>query len=142
MSRETLWKTDFDQYEYDPKGKWPLIQRACFWVLRKLKAFARFGATEIRRTELDLDKLVEAVMRNRADVMLLYNKQAKYLVVGMDRWYELTGAGDRNYLTFEVPHSFHARIGYDNKPLPQLFAGLKVIVVPWIDGMFVLPELE
>lgn len=142
MLRSVEWVTSPDKYQYDPKGRWPWLQRACFWVLKKLGAFASFSEEHIQRVDIDLDKLVEAVMRNRADVEMLYRKRAKYLVVGADKFYELSVSVQPHYMTFTVPHQFNARVGYNNRPMPQMFAGLQVIVVPWIDGMFVLPELE
>jgi hypothetical protein len=131
-----------DKYQYNPNGKAPWLQRLCFRVLDKLQAHAEFQEIKIMRTRLDLDKLVDALMRNKIDVERIYNKRAKYLVIGGDKWLALTNDTAHNLQMFTVPYDFNARVGFNSTPTPKMFAGLKVIVVPWVDGLFVLPELE
>jgi hypothetical protein len=144
MSRAVEWVAETDKFQFDPKAKAPWLQKVCFWLLKLLGAHAKFAQEHIKRVDIDLNKLVDALMRNRADVEMLYHKRAKYLVVGADKFEDLVTSPEvqASYMMFEVPLHFNARAGYNGRPMPQMFAGLQVVVVPWIDGMFVLPELD
>lgn len=142
LSKEFRQFNSLDTFQYNAKGKYPWLQKLCFKALRWLRASALLQEGEVRRVRLDLDDLVKAIMINQSDVEYIYHKRAKFLIVGHDKFKELAKCEEFDYHFFDIPSNYRANVGYDREPMPYLFRGLRVVVVPWIDGMFVLPDLE
>jgi hypothetical protein len=132
-----------DQLRVNPAGRWPWLQRVLFRLLRRLGASS--GFEEIRRVEcvrVDFDAIVAAVLTSQDDMMRVYQKRAAYIVVGGSRYHDLLGARDRSGMfVVSFPWDFQARTSLGMERHPRMFAGLKVAFVPWVDGLFVLPDL-
>jgi hypothetical protein len=88
-----------------------------------------------KTTEIDTSKILEALMKNTRDVQMLYYKRAKYVVMGIEAFAQMS---NEPHVHEMMRFNFNTRIGI-NRQFTAL--GLEVIVVPWIEGFFVLPEL-
>jgi hypothetical protein len=115
------------------------IGRIAWWFC--LKIGLRFDQPikdhSYERVLIDGDKLTDLIAVNQRDIDRIWDKQAKYLIVGSktahDLWGELASQDIWNFT-----HTMEMAYG---KGYPQ-YRGLTVVVVPWLaDGLFLLPEL-
>lgn len=133
-----------DKFRFNPGGKLPWLQKIAFWLLKKLRAQVIENAVAYSRVEIPLDDLVKAIFENQRNVQMLTNKTGAYVIVGHDAFCKLNQSADQwgmRPFSFFIPQDFQARVAINNAPAPQMFAGMKVIVVPWIDGVFILPDV-
>lgn len=132
---QSVWVPD--RYEFNARGKWPWLQRRLFKILGKLKAYSYDQRVTYSTTEIDTTKILDAIMRNQHDVAMLMRGRAKYVVMGIDEFAEVSNdPAVRDFMRF----NFNANVsdGYYH----QTMLGLECVVVPWIKGFFVLPDLE
>jgi len=126
------WAINRQLYEYSAEGKYPWLQRLCFKILGKLDAYynEKVEVITIEANPVDLIDQVIAQM-NSADIM---NRAGTKILMGARNFYALRDRPDCwQYL--ELP-LMQARIGYRNET--RLF-GLEVVVIPWMDGILVVP---
>lgn len=109
------------------------------WLLRLrdwLNAFEDIKTVGYETVTFDFTPLVDDIFRMIQAVESRGHK-AKYLIVGRKAYFELTlklkQQVDFNHFNFNIQSN---RYG-DLSPF-----GLVVVVVPWVDGWFILPELE
>jgi hypothetical protein len=108
-----------------------------FKILRKLKADSFDRQVTYKHTVVDTDDILAALVKNQREVMMLYNKRAKYVVMGPRQLSKL--AIQSPELMQMTRFRFNTQIGLNRQILPM---GLEVVIVPWIDGFFVMPELN
>jgi hypothetical protein len=132
--KENLWELNKDRFEFNPKGKFPWLQKRLFKLLRWMKADSFDKVIKYNTRTIDTSKIVEAIRFNKYDIERLYYKKARYVIMGYDAFTALDGEM-REFLRFEAP----IRMGMGNR---SEIMGLEIIVVPWIEGFFVLPDLE
>lgn len=133
------------KYKYNDSGKLLFLQRACFWVLRKLGCQIQDTSIIHTRTQVDLDDLFQDVMDNTWMMNMIYNKEAKYIIVGKDYYVKYVHPvlmHDQGYMQFQVPPTYEAKVKRNGVRMKGIYMGLNVIMVPWIDGMFCLPEID
>jgi hypothetical protein len=134
-----------DALRVNPAGRWPWLQRRLFALLRWLGA--RPMMQEIisyREVSINLDDLFRAVHESRTNMLRIFHHDAKYLIVGGDVYRRLATTQDplTGMWALDVPVDYRAPMVWDGVKQPRFFAGLKVIFVPWAEGMVLLPELE
>jgi hypothetical protein len=122
------------------KGYW-WIQRLCFWLLEKIGAYHFDDKVSIKQFTIDFDDIVEAVVKQEQLVYQISRERPRYLVLGHAQYRKLMGATE-SMMMFQArfPENFNARI-YP-KEYQGMFQGMELLLIPWIDGMFVLPELK
>lgn len=140
------WQSD-SNLSLAATGRWLWLQRLLIRLWKKLGGRVRQDFVQYKYITVSLDDLVKAAMSNQANVMRIYNRESKYLIVGRTQFALIAQNYSRfdsldSYLRFSIPFEYNARVGVDSCPQPKMFAGLEVVVVPWIDGLFVLPDLE
>lgn len=114
----------------------PWLQRLLFKVLRWLKANSYNTTVTYQTIEIDTQDIFTALMKNRYDVEALYNKRARYVIMGPNDFMRFTKGAEAHDM---MRIHFSAALGTKMKPN---ILGLEVVIVPWIDGFFVLPDLE
>ena len=121
-------------------GRWPRLQRILFAILRRLKAEQFDEYVTYDRVLIDTDKVVDIVRRNRANVMeLLGSDKAKFVVMGSHQFDEAIHSTTSSGIHGPTQFAFDAKLDIADR---WRMYGLQVIVVPWIDGCFVLPDLK
>jgi hypothetical protein len=123
-----------DTYQFRRDRGWVWLQRLALWALRKIGAQAfRDDQTVVRHT-IDTRKFLDALVRQRAEIMALYHRRGERLLVGYEEFREITGIAMENPLTFAVQYDWREPGG------PTLVYGMRVTVIPWMRGILVLPK--
>src|SRR3546814_7696299 len=120
-----------DRWEFKPHGRLSRLVRAAFaWAVRKGHFSNAFDERiEFSRHVIKPDSVIEAVVRQRAEVFEVSGRHPRVLVIGADDYSDLMSAPDfRSYFEFD------AKVGFGDS-----VCGLKVKIVPWIRGVAVLP---
>jgi hypothetical protein len=121
--------TDFKEaFEFRKDRKYPKLQKLCFWILRKLDAFYISKKITTQRVNISGKTLIEALMTQKRDLIRNFNLSGKTILIGNDEWIELMGNPEINQML-----RFRAN-GYG-------IMDLDVIVVPWMTGILVMPEM-
>ena len=127
---------DPDRYEFNPRGRLPWLQRLLFKGTCETPSQRAQYNHQLRNRR---DRHLANPQRpdgNQRDVANLYNKRARYVVMGtrdLARLMETPEIREALYFTFSSP------IGINGK---RTILGLEVVALPWIEGFFVLPDLQ
>lgn len=119
-----------DAFEFRPERGHVLLQKICFWFLRKMGAYRVGESITVKTIQIDSDKFIDQLLRQRKSLFKFFNLDASRLLIGPDDFHSLMGEMQEHYL-----FSFNAEY-YRNG---ELF-GIKVYVIPWMKGMLVLPN--
>lgn len=125
-----------NRFEFNPEGRMPWLQRFLFKLLRWLKADSYDTSVTYTTVKIDPPNILDALMRNRVDVERLYNKRARYVVMGASDFQRFSTAPEINDM---LRFNFMAPFGMNGQ---RTILGLDVVIVPWIEGFFVMPDLE
>jgi|ERR1051326_457519 hypothetical protein len=128
------------RYEFNENGRLPWLQKLLFAILRRLRADSYDTKVNYTTVEVDTGKILDAVMQNACDAESLYFQRAKYIVMGPSDFARFTSEGPKSGLYADfMQFSFDARLGYGRT---VTVFGLECVVVPWIEGFFVMPDLQ
>lgn len=133
------------KFEYNQKGKIKFLQKICFWVLKKLDCQIKDTEIKYTRTEINLDSLFDAVVENRVMMRMIYNREAEYLIVGKDLYEKFmkdVSNSMNDLISFQVPYEYKLKVQSNGVRQESIFRGLKVVLVPYLDGIFCLPNLK
>lgn len=125
------------KFAFNPAGKLPWLQKILFAILKKLHAEAYEDRIKYSRVAVDTKDIAESICRNARDAELIWNQRAKYVVMGPCAFSQLAREGNSGNQFLDFPITVQMGNGRIFRPL-----GLRIVVVPWIDGVFVMPELE
>lgn len=116
-----------------PDLKWQWLQKVIFSLLRRMGCFSQETELVVTRHLIDTDEFMKALCQQHMEVLSQY---ARYdtpcrLLIGPQQFDALHGtAGDIN-----SPITF-----YGEYRTRHTIRGMKVTIVPWMDGMLVLPD--
>lgn len=128
LDRETLIQPPKRQA---PRWLYRLLKKAHAW----LDDFANEPVeVSIKTTTIDFSQKFDGIHEHIREIQRTTGMRPKYLFIGRDVYFELSK---------EVLDRFPFAINYNYPPQRgnELF-GLTVVVVPWIDGIFCLPDLD
>jgi len=113
--------------------------RALWWLCVRLGlTFDRPVEHEtITRIRIDEPTLGQLIGRNQRDLKLIWNRQARYVIIAGKTADDLFGeVASRDFYSFNWNMKMHSGQCIE-------YRGLKIVIVPWIErGLFLLPELE
>jgi hypothetical protein len=132
------YRVDREKFAHSPKRQAPrwlyrLFKKAHAW----LGEFVNEPVTSsIKTTTVDFSKKFDGILQHINEVQRTTGLRPKFLIVGREAYYELSGEilGKYPFMFPYPPDRQEAR--------PDSLFGLQVVVVPWIDGMFCLPDLD
>lgn len=141
VNKREIYSYDIkDQYTFRSDRKYHWLQRLCLYVLRKLKCNVlkeEFRFKTYTFYPEDSDNIIKNIIKFIGDNEYLFplNKKELVIAMGTDCFYELLGQDYQyGYLNLRIPD---AKIYYNNE---QMLLGMRLIIVPWISGWFILPE--
>lgn len=120
-------------YEFKPSGKLQWLQRLCWKFLHKRKALSQHHdtKTEFKEHEVKPGIFLGKLTAMRRDIMHYSNANCTRLIIGAKDYCELMSCPEMNeFFSFTAQY----RTGQ------ATVAGLKVEVVPWMEGFVILPE--
>lgn len=115
------------QYRMDRPARW--LQKAIFFVLRKLEAFYIDQAETIERHTIDATTFIERLFVQQEELKRFFNRDAATLLIGAEDYATLMREAVASQMI-----SFRAEYGFGREIL-----GMEVRVIPWIRGCVVLP---
>lgn len=131
---------DPQQRRWRARKPWRWLPRLGAWLERR--AWAKW----VRQSEeslhvdfsyttvtIDTEELLEAVFRQNQAISRIYHGDCSVVIIGRDEWCRLAREADCHPATFDV----RARLAGPNGA--RVF-GLQVVVVPWFEGICVLPK--
>ena len=118
-----------DTFELRPERKYVLIQKACFWVLRKIGAHSIGERVEYTRHMIDADSLLQKIFAMDKSICRQFNREPTRLLIGSKDLSDLL-------MSKEIYQNFSLRAEYmrDRK-----ICGLTIEVIPWMRGILVMP---
>lgn len=133
------------------------IFKLIMWLMRKLKMSIDIDMSNTReflvKYRIDYSNLYKVIKDQKIDLDYIMHERPKYLIIGNDIFEKLTGERAIGYGTIpaELQLQFNSKRVYDEfdhynfKPpvyeKEVMFWGFKIVVVPWINGCFLLPEV-
>lgn len=117
------------------------IQRLCYWILDKIgHGTAYYDRITYNVIQVNFDNLVDELLKHEDMVYQFTRNRKGYLVVGRDYYHRVYSAELNYFFHINFPVDFEAKIyPRENR---FMFKGYPIIFVPWIEGMFILPELK
>lgn len=126
------------------KGFWGLeasfYGRIAFWLLKKCTTgfWDSPETTQYRFMRISHDKIIDRIFENTRCIRYIYNGECKTVVIG-----QVT----LNEIMDDIDHQPYGSFRFDmNVPMNgrngMRILGMEVIVVPWIEGLFVMPEFK
>lgn len=130
------YRLDRETFTHPPKRLAPR------WLYRLFKkAYAWLGdfvnepvEASIKTTTIDFTKKFDAIRQHKYEIERTTGLRPKYLFIGREAYFELTNEQMNDY-PFLLPMNLSG-------PPETTVLGLTVVVVPWIEGMFCLPDLD
>lgn len=111
-----------------------MLWRFLVWLGLKLERTEEWGF--VRTIEIDTEKVLDAVRLSEREMYQVYSREARYLVIGRDLASRLFGEMNaRQYFTTPLSGC----MGFDGQ---TTVFGLTLVVMPWIKGFCLLPELK
>lgn len=129
------YKFDKHTYSYNPNQGYRWLQKICFGILEKLKCEAQYPVTFPEPKMLEVDKIVDRILKCQEVLEQIYFQHPKYLLVGHDFFADLIDDEIGGMLVMD------AQLHLWCNGSPVLPIGLMLVLVPWMEGMLVMPEL-
>jgi len=148
-----------DKYKFYPdtwltKKIFPVI----LWLLKKLNLKAGASISENKSSiyksyTIHSMDIMELLRQQNIDVNYIWHENPQYLVMGNDIFKKITGDYAEHFGYFNSELKMYMKRNYyddfdayNNKPYNKydtetMFWGFKVLVVPWINGLFLLPNI-
>ena len=122
-------RQDAFQFRKDRPCQW--LQKACFFVLRNLRAYSISEALQIERHVLDPSTFMERLFRQKNELVQRFNIHPELLLIGAKDYADLMCELEATQVL-----TFHAEYHHRH----EVF-GLTVRVIPWMRGCLVMPKL-
>lgn len=121
-------------FSYNEKKGWAWLQRLCFRFLSWRGCQHERAVTSFTRRRIDPDMVVEALFKQKRTVTEMLGRGGEIVIIGSEDYAQMMRESELGSpLCFSANYD-HAAGGH------RTAMGLRVVVVPWISGMVVLPR--
>ena len=159
LGNEQSFKKHLEHHKFYPKGGWFKKQLFNFiiWVLGKLKLETDIVSSDdivlINKSyRLDQTTLEKLISRQEVDLNWIWEEKPRYLIIGQDTFYELFDERATSFQRTQVELPIKREVQYNDEMVEMyggvmphdtetMFWGFNVLVVPWIEGCFLLPNI-
>ena len=130
-----------DTFSFQPKRGWVLLQKACFWFLKRIGCFHFSEFTTIRRVDVDRAASMHEIMRQQVSLAQSLGRGGELLLIGAADWEEMLcqRALDYNPMRFDGEYIV-PRIRDGGGPPSYDRKTMRVCVIPWMRGMVLVPR--
>ncbi len=130
-------KDDVFEYRHDRPLRW--LQKICFYILRKIKAFYLRHHQETAYQIVNSNDLSEKIISHIISVRNFQGKVPALIVIGREEFEALADCCIPRYLTLTLNNNYGRSMhSYDLQIGSQKF---EVVVMPWLSGTIVFAEL-
>ena len=123
-----------DHFKFNPRGRWEWLQNLAWSYLKKSNCLVQ-GMTNLETVtyrRIHIPDVVEALFRQKSTVFKLGMNPRK-LLIGASDFEDLMGSPRINSLAqFDAQYRVNSLSGYR-------VMDLEVTIVPWLDGLVVMP---
>lgn len=125
-------------YKFDPKKKWVWVQRVCFYLLEKIQCTYSYNVPRevVSTFHVDGKTIAERLYKQRSEFYRHHGKEPQQVFMGSGDYHTMMGEVD-SMTGFSVNLHDAYRTSYG-----QGYAeihGLKLTVIPTMEGILVLP---
>ena len=128
----------YDKFCVTDRGKYMWLQRICCWILKKLGAFYEEVYDVCYTETIDKKKFVDAFMDQKSVLMHEWHLTPGKIICGEKDFCEIMGY-KHSFDLMPINVEFNIELA-DNER--DVIFGVPVQVVPWLDGMIILPKEE
>jgi hypothetical protein len=123
-----------DKFEFRRDLKYPRTQKLCFWLLKKIGAFANTDIVTEKRFLFDCPDFMEKLYKMDEVVFNHVHRGARHVLIGPEEFHDMIA-------DTEIKHcvSFTGNYRYGNNSGIQIM-NMTVTVVPWMSGILPLPR--
>lgn len=121
------------EYRKDRPLRW--LQKICIFILGKLKCHYWGETVTLQEIEVNPKKFIEIFFSEISNIQSVFHMKPTRIIMGAKNYAELMS--DKEFLNY-----FHFRTEYKyciGGIRRTEIVGLKVEIVPWLDGIIVLP---
>ncbi len=112
------------------------LKKPIFWFLQKIGLTPVYGEEYLPADVIELDDIIEQIYANQSVLENVLHREAKYLFVGHD---VMKRIGMRYvYGAVQLP----MKVQSGNTLLANNIAGLKLIFLPYMTGLVVVPDFD
>lgn len=114
----------------------------CFDMLKTIGSvrphYKRIDIIQYDRIELDLPHFEQQLFKSQVAIELIFNKRCDTVIMGRKQILGYRDAVHNRYMQFQFPMDYESHTKWNNQPVE--LSGLKVKIVPWFDGVLLLPK--
>lgn len=134
QSNDYYW-TENRPYVFDVPEHPKFFQKIVLWLLNKVcKPTPIQSYEDIPLVELDPNDIVHCVYNQNQSIEQVLKTTPKYLLLGRKAMQDL-----KMRMVYGVANIDDK---FGDNPVAKRFGGLKVIFVPWMEGVLVLPDFD
>jgi hypothetical protein len=122
----TITTKDSFSFRVDRPCHW--LQRLCFWVLQKIRAYHVYDKIEFTRHAFKPEPFMERIFRQKSNIQEMFNHNPTFLFIGAEDFEKMMG-------TEKIWQMFTFSASYMRG---HTVMGLTVKVIPWMRGMLVI----
>ena len=126
-----------DAYRYNPDRPARWLQRFCLWVLRKLHCHNYQEEVAYTRHVIHPERVFDRILRTHRELLDRNYQEPYILYIGAGTFRELMDDDQeeiRELFRFAVSYEHSDRFGH------YRVMGMKVRVIPWMEGLVGVPE--
>ena len=124
-----------NQFEFREDRPFSFIQKTCFWVLRRLKAFVKEEKIiSTTRLEIDTEVFLDRLYDQQKHLLAYYNLSPSEILMGSADYAKLMKEQVQLF-PFQFVVSEQTLIGRT-----WSVCGLTVKVIPWMSGVLIMPS--
>ena len=113
-------------FSFQPQRKHRWLQKLCFFVLEKLNCYHVETRESISKITFDLPQIDDKIRALLHEYTKRQPHRADYIVIGTNDLFDLHKISMSSTLWLE----------------PNKYLGYNLIIVPWISGCFILPNID
>lgn len=117
-----------DSFQFRKDKKWHWLQRVCIYLLTKIGAFRQYDEERIEHVTFDDLPFIENILRHKWNVEDVFDIELDRIIIGGKDFEKLLASPD-------IKQYFQFQAGKQSR-----FLDLAVEVVPWMNGIVVLPR--
>ncbi len=127
-----------DAFQYKPEVGYAWLQRIIFKFLTWIKAFAIRKDLDYKEIQFDKKDLLEQLFMQKHIIHKMYYNEKPQFLIGKGEFFELINITRNKYPEFDIPISISLQDEYGKNNAFNAF-GVELIVIPWMEGMIILP---